>query len=273
MRDTLFTRPSKETIETLKRSQAQKLTASRSDPAVLSDSAALMLYSDGAGSAENALALLEQAEERAPGLYANAINRATALELLGRLDEARDWVEEARNRNRQPQAGTEWLHQLILQAQLELRTNPDWLKTNSVLGADFGADVKPQLPRVPDRETWAKRSRQALLFQLRDRLPTSAKPNPILADMLFDFANLQSLSGSPGSALELYELALDYGIENVSLAERRANSLREQAPPLPLSSRSNQIILLFLTGIAVAGFLRLYLIRRKRPKRGEKTGE
>lgn len=273
-------RPKDEVLGTLEKKQAEKVSQTPYDPQTLSDAAALALYIHGEKGAENAISLIERSEQLQAGLYSNAINKATALEMLGRIDEAMEWVDEARERNPQPQAGTEWLQQLILRAKLELRTNRDWLLTNSILGADFGLEAKPNWPRIPDRQTWSMRSRQALLLQLRDRLPTAKKPDPILADLLFDFGNLQVLSSSPATALQAYELAVAFGTAKQSLAELRAKQLKAETPQAPLNSRFNQILLLILVGIAFAGFVRLFLARRNKPvtsahpsKHPEKTEE
>ena len=45
---------------------------------------------------------------------------------------------ECLKRNAQSHYGTEWLHELILEAKIALAYDPTWLQTHTVLRIDFG---------------------------------------------------------------------------------------------------------------------------------------
>ena len=196
------------------------------DAKAKSDYAGVLLLLHGPAAAEQAIEQLKNAEVEMPGQYIIAINAATALELGNFYAEAGDWLAEARRRNSQPHLGSEWLQALIVQAKEQLQADPEWLFENSVLGVDFGDGDMPIWPKVADKLKWSQITKLALFNQLRGRLRFANPPDPIIADLLFDFANLQSLTGHPDVAAKLYEQALTFQPAHRQLVEKRLTYIK-----------------------------------------------
>ena len=178
------------------------------------------------GRPAEAIAILEALERERPGVYQTAANLGTAYELAGRNEDALRWIREGIKRNAKSHGGTEWLHVAILEAKLAQARDPKWLASHSVLSLDFGAAPRPRMPqRFPNgndgKPVTAKRLRDALSYQLTERLQFVSPPDPYVADLFLDWGNLTALTDSVESALELYEGAVRYGVAREALAKKR----------------------------------------------------
>ncbi len=195
---------------------------------VKSDLAGVLLLMHGVGAAEQAIALLRDAEKLLPNEYIIAINAATALELGNFYEEASHWLSEAKRRNSQPHLGSEWLQALIVSAKEQIQAEPEWLDSNTVLGADFGERERPQLPRMSDANFWVQRAKHALFQQIRGRMRFSPPPDQVIGDLLFDFANIELIKDNRADAMKLYQMAIDYDTPRRQLASQR---LQAVTPP------------------------------------------
>jgi tetratricopeptide (TPR) repeat protein len=160
------------------------------------DYAAALLH---LGEIKPALAVLVRIEQTSPGLYATATNLGTAYELAGKNEYALGWIRAGIRRNPQSHEGSEWVHAAILETKLALARNPDWLRTHSVLGLDFGTGKIPRMPRVFPRDNTGKptnalATREAIHIQMAERLQFVSPPEPIVGDLLFDYGNLLMLT-------------------------------------------------------------------------------
>ena len=134
-------------------------------------------------------------------------------------------------RNPESHDGTEWLHVDVLETKLALARGPAWLRSHSVLGLDFGTAAVPKTPSRFPLDNTGKRldaddTRSAIHIQLSERLPFVPPPDPIVGDLLFDYGNLQMLTGTMENAAALYDLALQYGTPRAALARQRAAHAR-----------------------------------------------
>ena len=166
------------------------------------------------GKLPEAVKLLQFMEQKYPGEYQTASNIGTAYELMGRNEDALKWILEGVKRNPDDHFGTEWLHAEILKAKLGQLQAPS--PGRSILNLDFGNDAIPQRPAaLPLGKQGKPRSLFdvgiALRFQLVERIKFVAAPDPMVAGMLLDWANLEFLAGSVESADVLYDAALRYG--------------------------------------------------------------
>lgn len=207
------------------RAQKTKLSRNLSQAPIeqQNDYAAALLH---LGEIKPALAILVRIEQTKPGLYATATNLGTAYELAGKNEHALSWIRAGIRRNPDSHYGSEWLHAAILEAKLALARDPDWLRTHSVLGLDFGAGAVPRMPaRFPrdnrGKPVDAREARQAIHVQMAERLQFVSAPEPIVGDLLFDHANLLMLTESMENAEAIYELALRYGTPRAALAQQR----------------------------------------------------
>ena len=207
------------------RAQKKKLSRNLSRASIeqQNDYVAALLH---LGEIQPALAILVRIEQTRPGLYATATNLGTAYELVGKNEHALSWIRAGIRRNPESHFGSEWLHVAILEAKLAMAGNPHWLRTHSVLGLDFGSETLPRMPaRFPSGnrgQTFdAQETRQAIHVQMAERLQFVGPPDPIVGDLLFDYANLLMLTGTMENAAAVYELALRYGTPRAALAQQR----------------------------------------------------
>ena len=187
------------------------------------DYAAVMLH---LGEIRPALAILVRIEQTKPGLYATATNLGTAYELAGKNEHALSWIRAGIVRNPSSHQGSEWLHATILETKLAMAGNPDWLRTHSVLGLDFGSGTVPRMPaRFPSgnrgKTLDAEETKQAIFVQMSERLQFVSPPEPIVGDLLFDYANLLMLTETMENAAAIYEIALRYKTPRAALAQQR----------------------------------------------------
>lgn len=157
-----------------------------------------------------AITLLRQLEAERPEEYSTAANLGTAYELAGEIDSAYQWIAEDMRRNPQGHEGSEWIHLKVLDAKRSLRADPHWLDSHSVLGLDFGPPSQRRLPPGLSLDS-LRRVYTALHRQLHERAPFVRGRDPIVADLLGDYATIALLLHSGIDASSIYELALELG--------------------------------------------------------------
>lgn len=178
------------------------------------------------GRANEAVALLTEIERTHPNSYVTASNLGTAYELAGDNGEALKWIREAIRRNEDAHEGTEWLHVRILEAKIAAARDREWFQRNSVLGLDFGKAAIPSLPaRLPSgnssKPVTLDELKNAIWYQLDERYQFVAPPDPVVANILFDWANLLFRTDALESAIAVYREALRYGVPQAELAKTR----------------------------------------------------
>ena len=186
------------------------------------------------GRYQDALQRLHTIERVLPGHPFTAYNLATVYELKGDLPRALKWVKTgvAREKNtasRHALDKTEWLHVRILEARMRAQLAPESLGAQSIAGLDFGRQTEPQTPIVTARDADGQPYSPgdvslALFEQTHERLEFVPAPDPVVADLLFDLANL-SYADEPEQAREVLEMALQYGPRRASLAQKRFDAL------------------------------------------------
>ncbi|HEX8254889.1 MAG TPA: tetratricopeptide repeat protein [Thermoanaerobaculia bacterium] len=185
------------------------------------------------GEVKDALKVLHKIEQEKPGLYATATNLGTAYELAGDNARALQWIAEGIRRNRQSHHGSEWLHVRILQAKLNIAKDPQWLRTHSILAMGFGSARVPNPPsRFPldnnGKPLDAVRTAEAIQYQMKERLQFVKPPEPIVGDILFDYANLLMRTDILETADAVYKLAIEYGAPRTALAKQRREFIRKR---------------------------------------------
>jgi tetratricopeptide (TPR) repeat protein len=188
-----------------------------------SDYAAVLMH---LGAAAKSIEILTEVEQHQPGEYVTAANLGTAYELSGNNELAREWIIESIARNANSHYGTEWLHVKILDAKIALAADPNWLKSHSILGLDFGS---ADAPAVPESEAYdyadfprnLPHVTDALAHQLHERMGFVPAPDPVVADLLVDLANALAITRTLEHAAKVYELALTYAPRDTELIKRR----------------------------------------------------
>ena len=179
-----------------------------------------------------AIPILEGIERERPGLYMTASNLGTAFELSGRNAEALRWIREGIKRNKESHNGSEWVHVAILEAKLAQAQDPNWWKTHSVLAIDFGPDAKPRMPaRLPignyGKPVTPKEFKDAIFTQMLERRQFVGPPDPYVADLFFDWANMVALTDTVEVAVDLYKEALRFGVPRKAITEKRIAHMKQ----------------------------------------------
>lgn len=195
----------------------------------LTDLAIVLIYQ---GRYDSAIRLLLSLEKRYPGHHETAGNLGTALELAGHDRVALRWIRIGMQRNSREHFGTEWLHARILEAKLAAARQPGYLDTRSVAGVRFDNAIVPKIPKTmplgnDGKPVAAWSLNLALNYQLRERMQFVEAPDPVVANLLLDWANLNLAGGPIESASVLYDLAFEYGAQRTSLLEARQQYIRD----------------------------------------------
>lgn len=208
-----------------------------------------------AGDYSDAVPLLRQAEALQPGGYSIAANLGTAYELTGDNASALSWISEGIRRNPSSHMGTEWIHVLILEAKLNdakpASQTALYLKLPEVLNQDT-----PIVINGISRP--AKEVRDAISYQLQERMVFVKPQDAYVADLLFTLAQLDLHLASVESANELLDLAVSYGFP----ASDRVAAMRHQIEDA-LTLSTIRAILWWTTGLGLTCLALIVGYRRK----------
>ena len=169
-----------------------------------------------------AIEKLEALETSAPGNYSTAANLGTAYELAGDNKNALHWITEGMKRNDYSHHGTEWLHKKILEAKIAMESDADHLTKNHILPF-------PESPNQNRNFTYSYDGRsihweellKALRYQLGERMLFVKPTDPVVADLLFSFATLEANTRVLEPAVELLQLAKEYGYHDSAELDAR----------------------------------------------------
>lgn len=217
------------------------------------------------GEVKQAIAILEELERKDPGRYIVAANLGTAYELNGEDEKALEWIKKGVERNAESHFGTEWLHVKILETKIALAKDPQWLRTHTVLGADFGTNMPRPASEIFATDFQGKRKslneiEDALVYQLHERLEFIKPPEPVVADLLNDLSRAFSLLRTPEHARAVGELAIGYGAPPKEAPKKEASFDIAASNP----SRGYLFYGAFAAAAAlVAGALYLFVRRRQ----------
>jgi tetratricopeptide (TPR) repeat protein len=219
------------------------------------------------GRVDEGLEILKKISEKHAQDYVVAANLGTAYELQGKPVEALQWIKRALDLNETSHYGTEWLHVQILNAEIELAKNANWLKGHSVLGLDFGNEPKPkELADLKDPKV-VKRLEGALRYQLTERVQLVEKPNAIVADLLFDWGNIIAMSQGLEHALSMYDLSLEFGdVRKAIIESRRVEFERIIWRAAPFRFARKHVEEIVISGVVLA-LVGLVVFRNRKGKR------
>jgi tetratricopeptide (TPR) repeat protein len=238
------------------------------DYKVRNDYAAVLVH---LGRSAEALEILKNIETEKPGKYETAANIGTAYELLGDNVSALKWIKEGIKRNPDSHGGSEWVHVKILEAKIQLATDPDWLKTHSVLGLDFGSELAPKKPKREMNPRDPRLIKEAIKYQLQERLQFVTAPNPIVADLLSDFANLIALNDPLEDAIPVYRFSLEFKPVRVELIEKRVSHFEELVKENPHSGKHDSEVMAWrirywggwIAAMVVVFVMVLFILKRR----------
>lgn len=212
-----------------------------------------------------ALPLLQQAAALAPESYSIAANLGTNLELVGDNDQALRWISEAVRLNPASHRGTEWVHVLILQAKVRDAAKPGLAASNPPL-IDVPARVLPEtLIHAGGAARNASDIREAISYQLHERMLFVKPKDPYVADLLFALARLQANLDSVESADKALALAETYGYDDpVRIGSLRADIRRARRLSRAYDAAAWTLSLLALCGVLVFAYRRKWFFLRRK---------
>jgi tetratricopeptide (TPR) repeat protein len=185
-----------------------------------------------------AIMLFVRLEKIFPKRYEVAANLGTVLELASEDEVALRWIRLGIQRNPEEHYRTEWLHVRILEHKIALRADPQHLKGRSVAGVAFGDALIPAMPAAYPAGNDGKPVQPfelnlAFNYQLYERMFFVSPKDPVVANLLNDWATLHLAGGSIESARELYRLANRYGTEQTALITQRLAKIEQnlRQPP------------------------------------------
>lgn len=214
------------------------------------------------GRTSEALKILEKLEKKSPGSYYTAANLGSAYELIGDNEKAYQWIAEGMKRNPASHFGTEWLHLKILKAKQELKKDPKWNDTNSVLGINWdsveGDLSKIQVTADGEQVYNAETVRKAIEYQLHERTEFVKPPDPTVASLLYDLSRLVRHLRSAEHGDVVLSAAYTYGYPRPAEASTPATA-PQQNESVPIMMRPffwlpAGLIAVILIGVALAAF-------------------
>ncbi len=145
-------------------------------------------------------------EKIKPNQYTTAANLGTVYELLGDNAEALKWIKKSVQINAASHDSSEWLHVKILEAKIK---GDKFITSDFLLNTNFGTDSMPASSLKPAELI---RLRKALFYQLNERVTFIHPQDKIVAELLFDLANVALLTGAHiYDVNDVYSMAKKYG--------------------------------------------------------------
>lgn len=168
------------------------------------------------GEYATAIAQLEEIEARDPGNYHTASNLGTAFELAGENEKALNWIREGIKRNARAHRGTEWLHELILEAKVAADRGVISESTTRLVAVPEQLS-KDALLTIRGVERKASDVFDALAYQLEERMVFVKPKDRWVAECLFSLAVMQAHFYSIDDGLRILSLSEKYGFPDEAL--------------------------------------------------------
>jgi tetratricopeptide (TPR) repeat protein len=203
-------------------------------------------------------------EEIDPTRYATASNLGTAYELLGDNENALVWIKKAVEINPTSHRNSEWIHVKILETKIKGEQS---VTSDSLINTNFGTSPNPTA--TLSKQQLAE-LRDALYFQLNERVSFIKPPDKIIANLMYDLANVTFLIGGKDAAITIYEKAREYGFTDEILQSRIYNAKGIPQPEKPVikeePKQSNYFIWMF-AGLIVLVIITVSIIILKLRKK------
>lgn len=168
-------------------------------------------YEVRVGNLKKAITLLEALYKAHPKEYNIVANLGTAYELAGDLPRALEFIKRAVEIDPASHYRSEWIHVNILEQKIS--SNPDYTRIIN-LGiknfADWIADDKYVFSQIPDS------LKAQIAYQLHERISFVEAPDPIVAQLVLDFADIVAKQDGTNAALPFYDYAATYGNQQMS---------------------------------------------------------
>ena len=162
------------------------------------------------GDKKRSLLLLEELYKKYPNEYNIVANLGTAYEVTGNNSKALELLKRAVEINPRSHYNSEWIHIKILEQKIAAQ--PDYKKIINLDINDFASwlrDNKYQFPQHPDS------LKKQLAYQLHERISFIGPPDPVVAQLVLDFADIVAKHDGHAAAIPFYEYAPVYGKDDM----------------------------------------------------------
>lgn len=187
--------------------------------------------------ADSAITLLKNHRNIGGENYSILSNLGVAYELSGNLDSAYYYTKRAVDVNPNSHSGSEWIHLKILEAQMEIEKDPNWLENNTVLGIKISQDSLPIKAKPRDRRQL--QLARKIEYQLVERMYFVKPKNKIIGQLLLQLADLYSTNVTIVDASTIYLMAKDYDPNLATLIKKRLAKIKAIMNP----TKEEEIIL------------------------------
>lgn len=141
--------------------------------------------------------------------YSFCSNIGVAHELVGNLDSALYYTEKALTLNPKSHRASEWIHVKILEAEIAIAKNKDWLKSHTIFGFPLSKDSIPtDFPTDFDTKNFAITSG----FQLVERsfFVREENQDPVFSQLILLHADAVAREFDTKKSIPIYQLAADH---------------------------------------------------------------
>jgi tetratricopeptide (TPR) repeat protein len=219
---------------------------------------------------DKAIELYLKIEKIKPNRYSTASNIGTVYELTGDNENALKWIKRSIEIDPKSHNSSEWIHVKILEAKLK-EDHP--FNSLELINTDFGTD---SLPKTSLSKEVLTNLGDAIYYQVNERISFIKPKDKIVAQLLFDLANITFLSGNPGDAILIYDEANEYGFDSIKVKMRKValakdiikywDNLRAKrfAEVEKKYANHNSLYLVGGAAIVIIGIIVVFVIRRRR---------
>jgi tetratricopeptide (TPR) repeat protein len=221
--------PSQESIDDKLIALKDKLAASNksNNDDIHTDLGAYMIYD---GRYQAAIDYMHAYVKLKSSNYSFCSNIGVAHELVGNLDSALYFTQKGLDINPNSHGGSEWIHIKILEAEIAISKDKNWLESNSIF--DFPI-AKDSVPTVFPKDFDIK----AFVYQCGDQLEERSffvrkeNQDPVFSQVILYYADAIAREFDIKNCLKTYELAADHdnslrGIVNKRIAYLKNYNLK-----------------------------------------------
>ncbi|TDO78222.1 hypothetical protein EV143_103474 [Flavobacterium chryseum] len=163
---------------------------------------------------QEALKLYLTIEKIKPNRYSTASNLGTLYELIGENEKAYNWIKKSIQINSESHEGSEWIHLKILEAKVKKLKD---VSGEFLIGTSFGTD---EIPKSNLSKSELERLSKSIYYQLNERMSFLKPKDKIISILLFELANIVKIIDKNKTAIEIFELAKEYGLDNELINKR-----------------------------------------------------
>ncbi|MFT5819362.1 MAG: tetratricopeptide (TPR) repeat protein [Crocinitomix sp.] len=152
--------------------------------------------------------------------YSFCSNIGVAHELVGNLDSALYWTQKGLNLNPDSHNNSEWIHIKILEAEIALSKDKNWLKNHDIFDIPLSKD---SIPTLFTEELTAHKFFYASSFQLHER-SYFVKPenqDPVFARLILLHADAVARDQDTRACIRTYGLAAQYDTSLQGIVDKR----------------------------------------------------